>query len=227
MSILFFLPTIYLATLKVYTKFEKLWLSLEQRNLWQKIWLERKKNGQIKGMINRRRLILFHTIKQVMPNICYKFKNPRHNSPWEIFDANFPMYYIGVRDEKRKKKVKINLSTLFFFPSIYLATLKVYTNLKTLALIETEKSVTENSIGEKVKCINKGKDKAQEAVSLLHKTTCHTQYLPNFKILGVHVVVLEKSLTKKLEQVPSGGTNTSGRCHFLMYKNNLSDNYIR
>ena len=56
------------------------------------------------------------------------------------------MYYIGVRDgkkEKWKKKAKINLSILIFFPTIHLATLKVYKNLKTLALIEAEKSVTE------------------------------------------------------------------------------------
>ena len=40
------------------------------------------------------------------------------------------MYYIGVRDgkkEKCKKKAKINLSILSFFPTVYLATLKVYT----------------------------------------------------------------------------------------------------
>ena len=54
------------------------------------------------------------------------------------------MYYIGVRDgkkEKWKKKAKINLSILIFFLTIYLATLKVYTKLKTLALIEAEKSM--------------------------------------------------------------------------------------
>ena len=62
------------------------------------------------------------------------------------------MYYIGVRDGKKenwKKKAKINLSILVFFPTIYLATLKVY--LKALALIGAEKSLTENLIGEKEK----------------------------------------------------------------------------
>ena len=64
-------------------------------------------------MISRRRLILFYTIQQVIPNICSKFQNPRCSSSLEIFDTNFPMYYIGVRDgkkEKWKENVKINLS---------------------------------------------------------------------------------------------------------------------
>ena len=51
-------------------------------------------------------LILFYTIQQVMPNICSKFQNPRHSSSWEIFDTNFPMYYIGMRDEKKGKMEK-------------------------------------------------------------------------------------------------------------------------
>ena len=90
-------------------------------------------------MIRRRKLILSYTIPQVIPNICTKFQNPRLSSSWEISDKNFPMYYIGVRDGK--KKDKINLSILVFFPSIY---------LKTLAVI-VQKSVTENLIGEKKK----------------------------------------------------------------------------
>ena len=71
-------------------------------------------------MINRRRLILSYTI-QVIPNICTKFQNPRHSSSWEIFDTNFPMYYIGVGDGK---KAKMNLSILVVFPTIYLVPVK-------------------------------------------------------------------------------------------------------
>ena len=77
-------------------------------------------------------MILFYTI-QVIPNICNKFQNPSHSSSWEIFDTNFPMYYIGVRDEekeKQKKKAKINHSILLFFPTIYLAPLMVYTKIE-------------------------------------------------------------------------------------------------
>ena len=43
------------------------------------------------------------------------------------------MYYIGVRDgkkEKWKKKAKINLNILIFFPTIYLAMLKMYTKFE-------------------------------------------------------------------------------------------------
>ena len=113
----------------------------------------RKKNGQIKEMVSIRRLILSYTMQQVIPNICIKFQNPTCSCSWEIFDTNFPMYYIGVRDgkkEKWKKKAKINLSILIFFPTIYLATQGVY-KIWRLALIEAEKSVTESFIGEKEK----------------------------------------------------------------------------
>ena len=78
------------------------------------------------------------------------------------------MYYTGVRDGKKqkwKKKAKINLSILSFFPTIYLATLKVYTKF------EAKKSVTEIFIGEKEKWTNNGNDKQEEADSLLHNTT--------------------------------------------------------
>ena len=90
------------------------------------------------------------------------------------------MYYIGVRDGKKqnwKRKAKLNLSLLIFFPTIYLATLKVYTKLKTLALIEAEKSVTEIFIGEEEKWTNNGNEKQEQADSLLHNTTSYTQHL--------------------------------------------------
>ena len=51
-------------------------------------------------------LILFYPIQQVKPKFCTKFQNPRHSISWEIFDTNFPMYYIGVRDEKKRKMEK-------------------------------------------------------------------------------------------------------------------------
>ena len=79
-------------------------------------------------MISSSMLILFYTIQQVKVTHT-QFQNPPHSSSWEIFDTNFPMYYIGVRDgkkEKWKKMVKINLSILDFCPTIYLANLKVF-----------------------------------------------------------------------------------------------------
>ena len=48
--------------------------------------------------------------------------------------------------------------------------LKMERNLKTLALIEAEKSLTENLIGEEEKWTNNGNGKQQEADSLLHNT---------------------------------------------------------
>ena len=50
-------------------------------------------------------------------------------------------------------------------------------NLKTLALIHAEKSVTEISIGEKEKWTNKGNDKQEEANSLLYNIRSYTQHL--------------------------------------------------
>ena len=64
-------------------------------------------------------------------------------------------------------------------------------NLKTLAPIGAEKSVTEISIGEKEKWTNKGTDKKYEVVCLLHNTTHHSQALYQTQ------VVAEKSLTEK------------------------------
>ena len=51
------------------------------------IFIGEKEKGQIMGMISRRRLILFYTIQQVIPNICTKFQNPRHSSSWEIWPS--------------------------------------------------------------------------------------------------------------------------------------------
>ena len=75
------------------------------------------------------------------------------------------MYYIRVREgknEKLKKEGKMRISILIPIYTVHFAFLKVYTkfentgsiggqNLKTLAQIGAEKSVTEISIGEKEK----------------------------------------------------------------------------
>ena len=69
-------------------------------------------------------LILFYTIQQVIPNI----QNPRCSSSWEIFDTNFPMYYIGVRDGKMEKDGQNKSQHLGFLSNniIGLPTLNVY-----------------------------------------------------------------------------------------------------
>ena len=74
--------------------------------------------------------------------------------------------------------VKLNLSILVFCPTIYLAwpLSRCIRNLKTLALTEAEKSVTDNLSGEKEKWTNKGNGKHGEAESLLHNATSHIQH---------------------------------------------------
>ena len=42
--------------------------------------LEKKKNGQVKGMISMRMLILSYTMQVVLPNVCTKFQNYRCSS---------------------------------------------------------------------------------------------------------------------------------------------------
>ena len=65
--------------------------------------LERKKHGQIKGLISRIWLILYYTVQPVIPDVCTKFQNPKSSSSREIFDENFHIHYLGVKDRKSKK----------------------------------------------------------------------------------------------------------------------------
>ena len=59
--------------------------------------MERKKKGQIKGLISHW-LILLYTVQPVIPDVCTKFQSPRSSSSREIFDENFHINYLGVRD---------------------------------------------------------------------------------------------------------------------------------
>ena len=138
-------------------------------------WRERKR--QIKEMISRRRLILFYTIQQVIPNICTKFQNPRRSSSREIFDTNFTMYYIGVRNGKMgKRRQKVITESWFSFPQYSWPISRYIQNSKT-DVIGAENSVTIFFFGEKEKRTNKRNDKLEEADSLLHNTTSHTRHL--------------------------------------------------
>ena len=140
-----------------------------------KCFIGEKEKWTNKGIIRSSILILFHTIQQVVPNICTKFHNPRCSCSWEIFDTNFPMYYIGVRDGTRRQK--IISASWFSFTQYTWPCSRCIQNLKTLALVEVVKSVTENFIGEKEKWTNKGNDKQEEVDSLLHNTISYTQHL--------------------------------------------------
>ena len=127
-----------------------------------------------------------------------------------LFYTNFPIYYIGAKDEKRqnaKRRQILIKASWFSFPQYIWPLSSCIQNLKTLALIGAEISVTEIFIGEREKWTNKGNDKQEEADSLLHNTTSHTQHLyQNFKILSA--VVPEKSLTKKKKKEVYTHTNT-------------------
>ena len=69
------------------------------------IFLERKKNRQIKGLISNMWLILLYTEQLVIPDVCTKFQKPRLIY-CEILEENFHIHYIGVRDRKRKNRRK-------------------------------------------------------------------------------------------------------------------------
>ena len=76
---------------------------------------KRKIIRQIKRMISMWMLILSYTIQQVILNVCAKFQIPRYSSSRAIFDTNFHMHYIGVKDGKNGKEGKINFSIMIFF----------------------------------------------------------------------------------------------------------------
>ena len=79
--------------------------------------------------------------------------------------------------EKWKKKAKINLSILVFFPTIYLATLKVCTTFDDSGCRRSREICDGNFYWRERKMKNKRNNKQEEADSLLHITTCHTQNL--------------------------------------------------
>ena len=85
------------------------------------------------------------------------------------------MYYIGERDGKRRHKVITE--SWFSLPQYTWPISRCIQNLKTLAVIGAENSVTKSFIGKKEKWTNKGNAKQEEADSLLHNTTSHTQHL--------------------------------------------------
>ena len=116
-----------------------------------------------------------------------------------LTEKNVRMFYIRMtegKNEKLKKEGKMRKSILNFIYTIHYAYLKVYTNLKTLAPIGVEKSVTEISIGKKEKITNKGTNLQYVAVFVTQYKSSLSSFVPNFRILSQ--VVAEKSLTEKV-----------------------------
>ena len=96
-------------------------------------------------------------------------------------DVNFTIYCIGDRDGKKEKmhqkKAKRNLSILIFFSYNKLGhSQDVKKNLKTLALLGTEKTVTKNKLERKKIGQTKGMI-SRRLILFLHHTTSHTQHL--------------------------------------------------
>ena len=77
LSILIIFPTIYLATLKAYTKFQTLALTEAEKSVTEIFIGEKEK--WTNNRTDKQEAILSYTI-QVIPNICTKFKNPSFSS---------------------------------------------------------------------------------------------------------------------------------------------------
>ena len=74
-----------------------------------------------------------------------------------------------------KRRQKLITASWFSFPQYTWPLSRCIQNLKTLAVIGAENSVTKSFIGEKENWTNKGNDKQQHADSLSH----NTQVIPN------------------------------------------------
>ena len=66
-----------MTTLKMYIKFEDCPSIETEKSVTEHLIGE--KDGQIKGKLSSRGLILLYTIQQVIPNICTSFQNPRRS----------------------------------------------------------------------------------------------------------------------------------------------------
>ena len=88
------------------------------------------------------------------------------------------MHYNGVIDRKKvKKKAKQTSTPRFSFTQYTLRLCRCIQNLTTLALIGAEKLLRTILLERKKKWTNKGNDKHEDADSVLHITTNHTQCL--------------------------------------------------
>ena len=85
------------------------------------------------------------------------------------------------KSKNGKRRQKLISASWFSFPQHTWPLSRCIQILKTLALIEAEKSVTEIFIGEKEKWTNNGNDQQEEAGSLLHNSIRQSiqQIIPN------------------------------------------------
>ena len=142
----------------------------------------RKKNKEIKGRISSRNLVLFHIKQQ---NLWFRTLVPNY----KILCTIVPEKYLSqislcITMEWEMEKRRQNKSVLF---------VPQYTwplSMKTLALIEAKKFVTENLLGDKEKWTNKRNDKS--SMLILFYTI---QVILNI-CTKLGAVVPEKSLTQ-------------------------------
>ena len=162
----FFCYTIQLNSIKLCTKFQ----NHKSSSCWE---IGEKEKWTNKGTEMLYVAVFCYKIQLITIKFCTEFQNPKSSHCWEIFDRkNIHMYYIRVtevKNEKMKKEGKWGWASKFSFTQYTLPNWKCTQNLKTLAPIGAEKSVTEISIGEKensyrkmnilrispYKCINK------------------------------------------------------------------------
>ena len=85
-------------------------------------------------------VIRYNTIQVIIPNVCNKIENPRCSSSCKIFDTNFLMHYIGVRDGKKEKRRHNTFQYHAFSFTQYISSLYMcIQNLKTSTLTGAEK----------------------------------------------------------------------------------------
>ena len=180
LSILVFCPTIYLAILKVFKKFEDSGSHRSREICNRKFdWRERKMNKQRKWYAPGGWFSLTQCNKSYptfVPNFKILGAVVPEKSLTQI-SLCITMEWEMEKSKTRKRKQKLISASWFSFPQYTWPLSRCTQNLKTLALIEAEKSVTEIFIGEKEKWTNNGNDKQEEADSLLHNTTSYTQHL--------------------------------------------------
>ena len=127
-SILIFIHTMHFAYLKVYTKFENTG-SNRSREICDKFSLERKKNEQIKGLINNMWLFFGtqynSSLSSFVPNFRILSQVVAEKS---LTEKNVLMYFYRTEGkiENLKKEGKMRISILIFIYTIHFAYLKVY-----------------------------------------------------------------------------------------------------